>query len=43
MIIKTFGHDPITRQIGKGGMGEVFQARDQKPGREVAIKRCEPA
>jgi len=30
MIGKTLGHYQITSEIGKGGMGEVFQARDQK-------------
>jgi len=27
MIGKTLGHYQITSQIGKGGMGEVFQAK----------------
>ncbi len=38
MIGKTLGRYQITSQIGKGGMGEVYQAKDQKLGRDVAIK-----
>jgi eukaryotic-like serine/threonine-protein kinase len=38
MIGKNLGNFQITSQIGKGGMGEVYQAKDQKPGRDVAIK-----
>ncbi len=38
MIGKMLGHYQITNQLGKGGMGEVFQAKDQILGREVAIK-----
>jgi serine/threonine protein kinase len=38
MIGKTFAHYEITSQLGKGGMGEVFRAKDQKLGRDVGIK-----
>ncbi len=38
MIGKKLAHYEITSQIGKGGMGEVYQAKDTKLGRDVAIK-----
>ena len=38
MIGKSLIHYEITAEIGKGGMGEVYQAKDAKLGRDVAIK-----
>jgi hypothetical protein len=36
MIGKTLGHYEITSQLGKCGMGEVYQAKDLKLGRDIA-------
>jgi serine/threonine protein kinase len=38
MIGKSLVHYEISAQIGRGGIGEVYHAKDTKLGRDVAIK-----
>ena len=42
MLGKTLNHYTIIKSLGKGGMGEVYLAREAKLNRKVALKVLDP-